>query len=166
MRDRVRLFEAVVTPTALYGSSTWALTKSMEHQLFATRRKILRYVFRIHRRRIGEDADAMEDWVDFVRRAAHRVDELSAEMGMGDWIDIYRKRKWRFAGKQARAEDGRWSLKVLQRRTEGYARDPGRPKTRWADQIERFAGGDWMTLALDEDRWDFLTECFANVDDV
>ena len=55
---------------------------------------------------------------------------------------------------------------VLQWITEGYIRDPGRPKTRWADKIERFAGGNWMRLALDEDRWDFLTECFANADDV
>ena len=140
----------------------------MQHQLQVVRRRMLRYVFRIHRRRIniGAAAGSMEDWVDFVRRAAHRVDNLSNEMRMGDWINIHKARKWRFAGKQARAQDGRWSHKLLQLEMGGYTRDPGRPKTRWTDQLERFAGGDWMAVALDEERWDFLTQCFVCADEV
>ena len=49
LSDRAKLFESVVTPAVLYGSSTWALTLDMEKQLQIARRRMLRYVFRIHR---------------------------------------------------------------------------------------------------------------------
>ena len=38
------------------------------------------------------------------------------------------------------------------------------PRTRWMDQLEWFAGGDWMQMAMDEDSWTFLGECFAVAD--
>ena len=89
-RDRVRLFESVVTPTVLYGSSTWALRKDMERQLRVARRRMLRYVFRVHRQKD-------ENWVDFIRRAAHHVDSLAEDSGMEDWVRMHRRQKWRFA---------------------------------------------------------------------
>ena len=46
LKDRVKLFEAVVTPTALYGASTWTLKLDMVKQLKTAWRKMLRYVFR------------------------------------------------------------------------------------------------------------------------
>ena len=61
LQDRVRLFEATVTPAVLYGSSTWALTKQMEGQLRVARRRMLRYVFRIHRTKNITEADTMEE---------------------------------------------------------------------------------------------------------
>ena len=45
LRDRVKLFDAVVSPAVLYGSSAWALTQSMEISLKTVRRRMLRYVF-------------------------------------------------------------------------------------------------------------------------
>ena len=100
--------------------------------------------------------------MDFVRRSAHRVDELASAFNMSDWIEDHRRRKWCFAGKQARADDGRWSQKALQWKPIGYGRNPGRPRTRWTDEIDRFAGGDWMQIALDEDQWDLLQDFFVN----
>ena len=91
-------------------------------------------------------------YADFVRRAAHRVDNLPNEMRMGDWLNMHKARTWRFAGKQAMAQDGRWSHKLLQLEMGGCTRDPGRPKTCWTDQLKRFAGGDQMAVALDEER--------------
>ena len=40
--DRVKLFEAIVSPTVLYGSAAWAQTRAMEDKLRVTRRKMLR----------------------------------------------------------------------------------------------------------------------------
>ena len=44
---------------------------------------------------------------------------------------------------------------------EGHGRFAGRPCTRWTDHLERFAGGDWMQIALDESKWDFFEEGFV-----
>ena len=51
IKDRIRLFEATVTQTALYGSAAWALTKDMRRRLYVERRKMLRYEFRLFRKK-------------------------------------------------------------------------------------------------------------------
>ena len=58
----------------------------------------------------------MEDWVDFMKRAATRVGELATDTGLEDWVAMHRHRKLNLATKVARVENGRWSNKVLQRR--------------------------------------------------
>eukprot|EP00973_Karenia_brevis_P065216 9056022-Karenia_brevis.AAC.1 len=42
LRCRLRLFDAVVTPTILYGSSSWSLTKDLQGKLQRTQRRMLR----------------------------------------------------------------------------------------------------------------------------
>jgi len=153
--DRARLFEATVTPTVLYCSGTWALTQSMDKELRIVRRRMLRYVFRVHRRRD-------EEWVDFAIRSAHTVDTIAAGENMSDWVSMQRRMKWRLAGKLANSQDGRWSRKVLDWRPGNHGlRFPGRPKTRWTDQIESFAGGDWMHLAADTEEWRIYEDVFC-----
>ena len=121
----------------------------------------MRHVFRVHRHKLPNDE--LEDWVDFSRRAKHRVEELADQMSMQDWVHIQRRRKWQFAGKVARQQDGRLSRQILEWRPNcGHGRSQGRPKTRWADQLGSFAGGDWMDLALNADDWDIAEEAFVN----
>ena len=115
---------------------------------------MLRYVFRIHRQR-SFGRERLEDWVQFVQNAAHRVDSIAETGGMENWVISARRRKWRFAGVVARQTDGRWSQRLVEWRPfQGHGRSRGHPKTRWADSLEKFAGGDWMTLARDKDTWD------------
>ena len=161
----MRLFDAVITPAVLYGTSTWALTQSMERKLKTVRRRMLRYVFRIHRRRGPAPALDLEDWVDFVRNAAEKVDAISERMGMESWVILHRRRKWQFAGKLARQCDSRWSQQVVHWKPNfGFGRSAGAPKTRWADQLDKFAGGDWPTLAQDPHEWDAIEDVFASWD--
>ena len=128
LRDRIKLFEAVVTPTALYGCSAWALTSKMEDKFKATRRKMLRYVFRFHWRMSGANT---ESWVEYMHRSAKQVDEFSAAHFMEDWTRQYRRKTWTFAGRTARREDQRWSTRMIKWLPfDGYGRSRGRPKTR------------------------------------
>ena len=121
-----------------------------------------RYVFRLHRQRVGAQADQLEDWVDFVKRTAHRVDTISENAGMEDWVRMYRRRKWRFAGITARRQDNRWSKLILSWRPNfGVGRSRGAPVTRWSDQLEKFAGGEWMQLAADIAQWEDAEDVFA-----
>ena len=120
---------------------------------------MLRYVFRIHRRK---HADELEDWVCFVQRSAHTVDNIASAHGMEEWVTLHRRRKWKSAGAFARKTDGRWSKQVLEWSPSfEQRRSQGRPKLRWAEDIEKFAGGDWMKYALDADMWSVYGEAFV-----
>ena len=44
LRHRLRLFDAVVTPTVLYGAGTWTMTQELEHKLRKTQRQMLRHM--------------------------------------------------------------------------------------------------------------------------
>ena len=51
LKSRLRLFDGTVTPTILYGSAAWTLTKDMEMTLKRTQRRMLRLVLGTPRRR-------------------------------------------------------------------------------------------------------------------
>ena len=163
LQDRCRLFDAVVTPSILYACATWALTQKMEKKLITVRRRMLRYVFRLHKMRTQGPDSPLEDWVEFVQRTAHRVDAIAEDHCMDDWVIQYRRRKWRFVGKTARCDDKRWSQIILNWTPNfGFGRSRGAPKTRWSDQLVKFAGGDWMSHAQNEDQWCSSEDIFAN----
>ena len=108
---------------------------------------MLRYVLRVHKHHD-------EDWKDYLKRAANKVDTVCEDFGVEDWVMMQRRRKWRFAGKLARQNDGRFARQVLEYTPHlGYGRGAGRPRLRWADEIENFAGGSWLKIAEDEELW-------------
>ena len=155
LKDRIRLFDAAVTPVVLYGSSAWALRKDMERNLRTAWRRMLRYVFGVHRQ-------TAETWVDFVKRSSHRVDELASRLGMENWVHGYRRRKWRVAGKLARQTDSRWSQRILAwEPATGEGRGRGRPRMRWSDHLQNYAGGGWQNVAGDEALWSLSEEGFV-----
>lgn len=51
LRSRMRLFDGCVTPTVLYGCTSWTLTKDMTTKLQRTQRRMLRLVIGTPRRR-------------------------------------------------------------------------------------------------------------------
>ena len=123
---------------------------------------MLRYVFRLRRKQV-DSAGELEDWLQHVKSSAHRVEALSCDFKMSDWIADYRIRKWRFAGELARQEDSRWSRQAAEwKPNAGVGRTRGAPRTRWEDQLVGFAGGDWMSLALDADTWAAADDVFAS----
>ena len=121
LSDRLRLFEAVVTPTVLYGSEAWTMTAEMFKLLRTTQRRMLRMVLGQGRRRTerthereeddhksddseGNSAsiqeaeeDGLETWVDWIRRVTHSVENNLKKLKIKPWIEQARKRKWRFA---------------------------------------------------------------------
>ena len=160
LQDRARLFDSVVTSAALYGAETWVLTQAMCRELNTARRRMLRYVFRLHRQ---TNASECEPWVDCMIRSASRVDEFSAWLGLEDWACAHRRRKWIWAGRLARRSDDRWSQRILDwQPIGGLGRGQGRPKLRWEDELSEFPGGDWMNVAAEEAGWLCATEGFVS----
>ena len=125
---------------------------------------MLRYVFWVFRRqRQAADGVDPEEWVEYMRLPAHDVDRLPDWLCLEDWVFSHRQRKWKLAGQLARCQDGRWSRKVLEWGPQQYhLRSQGRPRLRWSDSLESFAGGDWMSLAVDPAKWSILTPGFVS----
>ena len=122
LSDRLRLFEAVVTPTVLYGSEAWTMTAEMSRLLRTTQRRMLRMVLgqgrrrteRVHERQQDDhksedsegnsasiqeaEEDGLETWVDWIRRVTHSVENSLKKLKIRPWIEQARKRKWKFAG--------------------------------------------------------------------
>ena len=51
LHDRLKLFEAGVSPAILYAAGTWTFIKQHEHELQRTQRRMLRMVLAARRRR-------------------------------------------------------------------------------------------------------------------
>ena len=43
-RDRLKLFDATVTPSLLYASDTWTMTEEMRKELQTTQRRMMRMI--------------------------------------------------------------------------------------------------------------------------
>ena len=149
VRDRIKLFEASVTPCVLYACSTWTMTAHREQRLITTRRRMLRWMINTPRAR-------EEEWVDYIRRATHSSEELAASFGSISWVVTQRERKWRYAGKAALQNDRRWTRRLLGWRPWFRCwprRLVGHPAKRWDDDLSSFAGGDWVNVAAHDETW-------------
>jgi hypothetical protein len=127
--QRMRLFHAVVTPTVLYGSGTWAMTASRDQALRTTQRKMLRSILGCGRKPAESSSDSslslelveeeineyevLESWVQWKRRTTREALDILEKIGIPDWADEQRRRLWRWAGHLARRRDGRWITQVV-----------------------------------------------------
>ena len=153
---KAKLFEAVVSPVALYGCPSWTLTSKMEDQLRTTKRRMLRLMS-------GTRRHPQETWVEYIKRATAEAERRMMELNFVCWVDAYRCRKWRFVAKAVRATDGRWSKRLLNWNPHFRCwpcRSVGHPQLRWEDSFARIAGGDWLSIAASE-VWPVLEHGFV-----
>ena len=120
LNDRLRFFDAVITPTVLYGAECWTMTKAMENMLQRTQRRMLRIMLGQGRRRLrpsthdsassgsdvqsttpndeepqsedsGEDTDdQIEPWVDWIRRVTHSAEASLRRLHIKNWVEQMR----------------------------------------------------------------------------
>ena len=154
LRKRLRLFDAVVTPTILYGCAAWTLKQHDYQKLQTTRRRMLRWM-------LGCRRYPDEDWLEHRIRATHLCETLASKQGLKDWGQSQRAVKWKFAGRVARCSDGRWSRRLLEWSPIGQRR-VGRPNTRWDDELAVLAGGEWPRVAEDAKTWSLLESGYVS----
>jgi len=128
LNSRLKLFDAVITPTVLYGSECWTTTKNLEDILQTTQRKMLRMILGRGRRRIetqnqddgtsGEDVQSnagvgeiqeiqeavneqeeLEPFIDWIRRVTHEAESRLEALNIKTWVESARARKWRWASR-------------------------------------------------------------------
>jgi hypothetical protein len=137
LNKRMKLFDATVTATMLYGSAAWALTKELESKIRRTQRKMLRMMMRSNRKIVSDDEShpSLEPWVDWVKRVTHQAEELMKRLSVRDWIEAHHsiKRSWyEELANKSRETWAYWSMKWA---PEGYRRQ-ARPRKRWSDDLE------------------------------
>ena len=168
IKDKFKLFNAVVTPTVLYGSAAWTMSVDKTRLLRTAQRRMLRWMLGgvwqgfLHGPDHGDEAsesngeeenaeepaqeeDDMlekESWIDWMRRRTRMTESVLQSLRLDDWVQGQRRRKWSFAGHLMRREDNRWASVLMPWVPEGgnraRARARGRPKKRWADALDDF----------------------------
>ena len=126
---RLRLFDAVVTPTALYASSCWTVWSSTTSTLQSTWRRMLRKIVQVPRRHD-------ESWVPYIRRSTRLAISKAMRLGHESWVEIQARRKRSLSERTQSDTQGKWSRRLLlwkpEFRTRAWRRT-GRPIKRWAD---------------------------------
>ena len=154
MRDRVRLFESVVSPCALHAFATWTLTGELAHTGRTTRRRMLSWVARVPRYH-------GEAWVERIQRATRESERIFESNGAKDWVAQQRIRVWKLAGRTAASPEQKWSKHVLTWRPwfrVAARRSVGHPLKRWDDEIVQLVGGDWPQVASESALWACLQQ--------
>jgi len=163
IKERLKLFNAVITPTVLYGCSCWAMTTERQRRLRTTQRRMM-IMIAGRRRKYIDDQKTLEEYIPWPRRATHEAEQFMDKYDVCDWVEEQRKRQRQWSGKVARATDNRWSHEVLFYESMG-TRPCGRPCTRWANSINHFLmhtdrlnNSTWIELARDTATWTGLTD--------
>lgn len=165
---RLRLFKAVVQPTLLYGSVSWTMTRAREQMIRTTQRKMLRRIVGTPRVAAGNE---IESWVAWVSRSTRMAEAEMIKNKVVDWVEEIHRRKFRWAGRTVRQEDGRWTREVLTWSV-GGTRLRKRPLKRWTDSLQQFVkhfyGSDaanenaWMEAAMDQNTWSSLETAYVD----
>ena len=135
IRQRMNFFQAVVTPTVLYGLSAAALTAQQLEKLDATQRQMLRNM-------VGWKRVPLEDWSDTMRRMRRKVDTALMAHPVKDWSEQHLRSQFRFACRVA-SRGGDWPARLSRwhpgESVAGAYRSRGRPPLRWDDRLSQFA---------------------------
>ena len=175
LRERLRLFNAVVGRALLWGSESWTLTAVERRHLRTVQRSMLR-------RFAGPRRKADEDWLQWIRQATKLAVGNAEAAGVRCWVHEHLQNKWKWAGHIARMADYRpdsWAIRSTMWRGSKWHGEtkndkelfnvrplrsrPGR-WNRWEDEVVKFCceiGLDWWEAARDKLVWKSLAPEFA-----
>ena len=169
LKDRLKLFSAAVTATALYGCEAWTLKIDQQKRLRTTQRKMLRMILGARRRVLdtsvlSNDACSstsdetyeelnLEAWPDFLKRTTRMVESQLQGANLDEWVTLWRQIQWRWAGKVVQLDQHKWSYVAMLWQpmldcTSGGVRAQARPRKKWDDDIKAFLGARWILQFL------------------
>jgi Reverse transcriptase (RNA-dependent DNA polymerase) len=141
---KIKIYKTIFRPVVTYGCETWTLTKKDETTLLVFERSMLRRIF-------GACVDTIS--VEWRRRTNRELEEL---YGPENILRLIKSLRIQWAGHVVRADQSRMIKTIYSDKMEGR-RPPGRPRTRWKDNIDRDLNKigivDWERVALDRQTW-------------
>ncbi|XP_045500075.1 uncharacterized protein LOC123697576 [Colias croceus] len=137
------VMDTALLPCLTYGCPTWTFDHKIRYKIQTSQRRMERSCLGIKLRDRIKNID--------IRKKTKVCDALGFSL----------KGKWKWAGHLARYKDDRWTLRSVKWSGPRGTRTRGRPKARWADEIVAVAGGNWLNLAQNRDKWHSLGEAFT-----
>ena len=169
-KKRLRLFDATVGSSVLYGSHAWTPRTDEVAEIRTAQNRMLRRICCLAR---GPD----ESWLDWIRRTTHSSRQLANQAGVRDWVSAHAKKKWLWAGHVSRRPASTWLWRVSSWRDAEWStmcREDGGPRLlrpsrrrwmKWEDSLRRFSsshlGNNWMSLSADRTAWSAEADAFA-----
>jgi len=132
LRLRLKLFQSVITPTALYGCSSWVMTGAREAELQTTQMKMLRSMLGRRRRNLPDGE--LETWVDWIKHTTADARAAMEAHGVRHWVVLQQCKVKNWAGELEAMSTDRWTKRVLSWQPDG-CRSRGHPRARWSDQL-------------------------------
>ena len=105
--SRIKFFDAVITPTILFGLSSCAMTRARMCSLDTLQRRMLRKI-------VGWTRVVDEPWEDTMRRMRLKVDSALTEYPMEDWSAQLLRRQFRLAYRVGNMT-GSWPARLSRR---------------------------------------------------
>ena len=141
LNTKMKVYQACVLSTLLYGSEAWTLYMHQERRLNAFHMRNLRRLLGI-------------TWQDRVSNAS-----VSAQTGMSSMLAILSQRRLRWLGHVCRMDDGRIPKDILYGELATGTRPTGRPVLRYKDVCKRdfkscsINPADLQTATSDRSSW-------------
>ena len=145
MKLPIKLFDAVVSPCALFETSVLPIYQKMMDKFDITRRKMLRKM-------VGWVRYPEEDWSTTMKRMNDRAECALHQWPCKTWSDRIILNRWQYAGRVRHLPQNSWvdsSLSVLP------VRPRGRPLLKWDADLSTFSMAmfrcAWFNVNLSRD---------------
>ena len=156
---RLRFFDRVITPVALFASGHRTIRMSDLCKLDVVYRKMLRMI-------VGPPhfIEWNSPWHDIQHHWNGKAVALAQQHGLNTWSEQCLKHHWKFAMHVANLPSNRWVKRVLLWNPTG-ARTRGYPRHGWTSKFVAYTRfrqwGDWYNLAQDSALWMQLSDDFV-----
>ena len=132
LKLRLKLFNAVVTPTMLYACSAWVLTAAQEKKVQATQMRMTRSILG-RKRKIDSESGEKEPWVPWIKRTTAEARENMKMYNVRNWTEILHAKKRTWKARLEKLDPQKWASQALEWQPIGF-RKVGRPAKRWQEE--------------------------------
>ena len=138
---RLKLFDSIVSPTALFATSSLPLTSAHFSRIGRAQRKMLRSI-------VGWVRISDEPWSDTMHRMKQRMDRAAAMHFVEPWSIRLLRNQWSFAHHLSTLDFSSWpslTLHWIPNLVDDFSlpyirfRSAGKPQTRWGDNLKSFS---------------------------
>ena len=165
--SRIRLLQALVKPSLLYGAETWKLTPALLAKIIGAERAFSRWCMRLTNRagRTDDEEGDLAAWVQWQADMARQIAKITNKQNIERWHVTAIRLHWQWAGKAAR-NTGTLNHKAATVHIRPVG--SGRPRAHWAQVLRQFSikelrgnAESWEHLAQGKVEWTSFSDLFV-----